>query len=952
MAFLKNSERLSEVLDLFLLPNYNIVSTTYLDLLLTHIVEHINKCNKNDYEHCVLFQKWVLKALNLWSSDDKPSQPIIIFTLKLVGIISRNELWFHYWQSEDVYNKLCNIFKLREDNLSSSVKMAYTTMLSDLIQHRSGRQWVIESEVWRDIVKHAHWNHTMYVTRESQNFLWLLLLNEQQNTNFCKEIILAIAAPLITNSFESQVCQKFEENYLEQNKLLCTTLDLLTSIMENTLFANVDNAIPELCQEVIDLDMRVKALFEACISTKLLPHVHKLLLLCFVVPLRRAIREEQETISADISYKFCYEICYISMMLLSKNYIIEIVKTNKFLMIYWKKLQLLRKFDISQQYKFEHQAITLMIMPLCVCIKHTYITHDLFDMFIDKMCDVTGTIVQRLAYNIRDSVYKNDLPLPHICKVSIDILLEITDIMDRDIAVIAFQTLCHVLKNFVPEICNETSNVGTNNATNLENGSRKYTIVSPLEGNPIVDQPALLASLLNGLAVITEKFKLNWRECVETICLLSLAQEILKHAGITLVVAIKALKVCKLAIQNFMAPNLVLLVETDNHMNEIGPTLFKRLHDVNWEVRDSVFEVLNTIAAISEHKYPAFQDFLLTNNFLEVSLEIAKTDSESYVRASALAFISTTVRINKLWEEKLSQLNLLDHAIDVLNNESEAIVRKEAVILVKELYVHYKWSKNVIDSMTRAMSTAAVFDLHWEVKTNALEFWSHFVKSHLSDQGVLDDHFPEVTFSKEHRKIVSLNETEIKRRLNKALDELAKQNCLGVLLVTLEDDSDFEVCRTSAAIISKLKSFLLKYKLDEPLPKLPLPKDSATIDTSYIKYEISNKIANSNSEERFTDSTNVIEEIVDANDANLLASIYKNSMKMDEEPQSTEEKTFQCISCVTRQTFLQSIFDSDIETIIEEKSRWLTTYTTSFESTLEDILTLYKQGDVNAMDCY
>ena len=65
-------------------------------------------------------------------------------------------------------------------------------------------------------------------------------------------------------------------------------------------------------------------------------------------------------------------------------------------------------------------------------------------------------------------------------------------------------------------------------------------------------------------------------------------------------ICVKALKICKLAIQNFMSPNLVLLTETDSHMKEIGPTLFKRLHDVNWEVRDSVLETLNTIAVISE----------------------------------------------------------------------------------------------------------------------------------------------------------------------------------------------------------------------------------------------------------------------------------------------------------------------------------------------------------------
>lgn len=332
-----------------------------------------------------------------------------------------------------------------------------------------------------------------------------------------------------------------------------------------------------------------------------------------------------------------------------------------------------------------------------------------------------------------------------------------------------------------------------------------------------------------------------------------------------------------------------------------------------------------------------------------MALEIAKTDSESYVRASALTFVSTTVRINNLWDEKLSDLDLPDTAIHLLNNESEAIVRREAVVLIKELYLHRKWPRNVIDSMSRAMSVAAVCDLHWEVKANALEYWKQFIKLHLADQGVLDGSFPKVTFSKEHRKIVSLNETEIKRRLNKALDELAKQNCLGVLLVTLEDDSDFEVCKASATIINKLKAFLLKYKLNEPLPELPLPKDSATMDSPYVKPPVNVSISKSGI---FDDSCNVIEEIVDANDANLLASIYKNSMKMDGEPEKTEEKTLQYLSCVTRETFLQAIFNSDVNAAIEEKSRWLTTYTSSFECVLEDILTMHQQGDVNSMDCY
>lgn len=49
MTSLKRDEKLSEVLELFLLPNYNVVSTSYLDLLLTHISENIKESKKVFY---------------------------------------------------------------------------------------------------------------------------------------------------------------------------------------------------------------------------------------------------------------------------------------------------------------------------------------------------------------------------------------------------------------------------------------------------------------------------------------------------------------------------------------------------------------------------------------------------------------------------------------------------------------------------------------------------------------------------------------------------------------------------------------------------------------------------------------------------------------------------------------------------------------------------------------
>lgn len=170
------------------------------------------------------------------------------------------------------------------------------------------------------------------------------------------------------------------------------------------------------------------------------------------------------------------------------------------------------------------------------------------------------------------------------------------------------------------------------------------------------------------------------------------------------------------------------------------------------------------------------------------------------------------------------------------------------------------------------------------------------------------------------------------------------------------------MCKTSAAIIDKLKSCLLKYKLDEPSPAEPLPENSAIYDTTYVKMTPSISLPVSEETRNFKD---IIDEIVDANDTNLLAMIYESSLNMDSEAMTTKEKEedegekeekkkkiLRHIPSVTRQDFLRAIFTSDIEAYIKERNHWLKMYTNSFESILDDILTMYKKKDVNSMDCY
>ncbi|XP_015590637.1 uncharacterized protein LOC107265565 [Cephus cinctus] len=978
MTTCNTTEKLDEVLQLFLLPDYNVVSTTYLDLLLSRIAQSDKLVEKSDFEYFNTFQHWVLKALETWSSGIKPCQAVTTFTLRLIGHIGKSEIHFHFWYRENLYNKICDVLNLHNDKLSVSVKMAYVDMLSSLCTHTSGRHWILESGVWKDVIRLAHCNQTIYVTRESQKFIWTLLLHESQRPHICTPIILEAARPFTDNTVHNEFQKVLEETYLDQNKYLCSTIILLTSIIENTMFHSKENTIPLLVMELTNLEARIKALFEACISTTFFQHIHKLLVLLIFVKLKQGISPLTKVIDQDVINNFHEDYCYIHRLLLNKKFIKDTIKTQSYGLVFWKKLQNISNFKQPNEHKFEHQVICLMVLPLFISLRISYLNNDLFETYIDRMFDITCAPVQRLGYNMREIIYKSDICMESLSRYSLDQVLQIVHIMDRDVAVITFQTMCHVLKNYMIASSEESElyETDTSNLCNPQNPPKKRLNRSLFDGDAIQQYPCLLSSILNGLAIITEKFKIKWQESVETICLLSLAQDLLNNKQISSNITVQALKICKLSIENFMPPQLALLVDNHGHIDDLGPTLYRRIHDPNWEVRDSVLETLKTIAMISEYKYPAFQKFLVKNDFLQMAVSITLSDAESYVRASALSFLAITVRINELWEEKLCDANLADITIQLMAEETEAIVRREAVILMKELYVHRKWSKSTVDIMSRSMAVAAVLDLHWEVKVNAIEYWKQFIISHFTDQGMLDGSFPSMTFSKEHRKIIALNETEIKRRIRKALDKLAEQSCLGILLAALEDESDFVVCKAAADVITQLKNFLLKYKIDEPVPDRPLPKDSATIDSSYKKESpppspptpstslpptTPTSSVTATSPTSFADSDvpmasdkgNILESIVESDDMNLLAAIYKDSLRVGgEELKLPDHNKLRVVAQVTQVEFLNTILNLDLNAYIEEKSRWLQTYTDSFESILDDILTVYHTKNVISMDCY
>lgn len=306
------------------------------------------------------------------------------------------------------------------------------------------------------------------------------------------------------------------------------------------------------------------------------------------------------------------------------------------------------------------------------------------------------------------------------------------------------------------------------------------------------------------------------------------------------------------------------------------------------------------------------QDIILKENFPDLVLKLSEGDPESIVRASALKCLQEIVKNSFLWErvkddnipvsppckpDRQYKRNFQQKILQTLTNETEGVVRSEAVSLMRHLFSHQELPEDIMPQIYSMMAAAATLDLHWEVKKEALNFWEKVIWERLRNQGMIDGAFPEVTFSKEHRKIVTLTQPEVQKRLNKVLLELSGHGCLEVLVSTVQNECDIEVVKRGVDIVKKFSAILKTYNVVR-CEEIRSPCSPSA------KSDCFNFAANSQ-------------------------DVQINGVKK----------------------FLEFV-RQDLDKLVENKTTWLKS-TDIFESVLDDTLRESENNDaINGMDCY
>lgn len=99
-----------------------------------------------------LFPEWIQEALLCWETNKhQPTQNVTRFTLELVCLLSRVEDKFNLLCSGNVYLRLIDLLNLTKDTCGPSVKLAFVKLLTAFLEHKSGIEWIVASDYWKQV---------------------------------------------------------------------------------------------------------------------------------------------------------------------------------------------------------------------------------------------------------------------------------------------------------------------------------------------------------------------------------------------------------------------------------------------------------------------------------------------------------------------------------------------------------------------------------------------------------------------------------------------------------------------------------------------------------------------------------------------------------------------------------------------------------------------------------
>ncbi|KAJ8728372.1 hypothetical protein PYW08_016757 [Mythimna loreyi] len=923
-------------------PNY-VLDNYYADGLITKLSD----CS--DPEVAFLKSAPLLSDLIIDALDkaDNAHITVKVFFTRVLAIASQKELHFAKMFASQGDRMLAGFKEICTPNTSPSIRVAYMEAALKIVTHNSGIAWLLKTGVWKEILSLCNEKPTVFVVRQIYKFMseFLWKLNDLNDADNIRIIVNHLIQPIrkydfinvqsLTSEEEEEICIAVEptvqillSTVSKECRIQNTTLLMKILIKEFTISNYLYVAYDRIRRDDLSLAF-LKLMFWLTLA--------KVFLAKPMLPGTLYSAEDFLEVAA-----FNFNVIQSFVQRRSATLVLDFCSACN---IIWNKLCQdkepgMYQEDDQKRIKMKNQMLFVFLVPVLVFVTYgkpqSALTDQRIHDYIERLLNLSCEYTAKAAYALRDLTEQLDTLA--VILQCVKKLIHLKDHLNDEQANLVFQALFYVLQEYNPLDMN-----GDPKLEHFEDGEEKNLVMTY-----VMDSV---------LSLVTHR-NINWHESVEIMCLYNIVINNLERSNLSCKFVVVSLKVIGLTMKKFLQPNLTLLVDAQpgGSIHDLGKLIYRKMQDRHWEIRDTALELLYICTDIAYIKFPPFQKQILENNLINVAATIAFNDYEPYVQVSALKCIGAASRINSVWDQLIAEFpDIKNRLLYILRNSEEGIVRKEACNVLSNLYQNMKLCPGFTQTLYEHMVSSALTDFHWEVQISALNFWKRVYYTLLNGQGMLDGNFPPVTFSRETRKIVTLNEAEIQKRLLKILDELAAIGCLTVFVTLLHDQTEVCIMDATLNIAQELYDILKRYNV----PELLTPKEGEITSIEELGYTDKEHIkeekdeVDDNIEMLDENPENIIQDILNADDVNLLANIYERHMTIEGNktvpPLKPKIKLVRFASPYLFTTYLKN---TDLKQIIEDKRKW-NDGIRSLSSLLDDVLGLYEVNqEANSLDCY
>ncbi|XP_063705871.1 uncharacterized protein LOC134834965 [Culicoides brevitarsis] len=851
------------------------------------------------------------------------------FGLKLLGLLCRSEDIFNCFLRDGVIQQV--IDHHANDHLSDArLQHAYIMILRAMTTHNSGLQVIKSQNLWRVCMK-EHSKSTYYLVRESATLLYDILrqLDLAGERIVLREVLAALLSPLM-DSNEPWLTDSIKVNDQENYENLVKMLERLENLLILMYNAKEETTLAYELIIGFALDKKLWSSTLFCINRDYQVKLLRVATYANFVQYGYMRIPETDTTLKPMDLREFYVNFYNFI-----GYCIQYRDPNLILML----MELTNHLCYNMQEKspadiitknnltFGDQVLILQLLPVLFKIKKFQCTkskcmEEFCEKFFSTVCEQTV----RHMYALRDVINQTSVCIGVVAVKSVKGLISMSNYLSRSRGILAFQGLIYILKEYVPDTETKT----------LPNGFKKTDLV--------LECSNLLSIIFSGLHTFVQKFNISWTDCMESTSIVDLSLSLLNNPSLSGRLSVQALNLVRLAIEHFLSPNMVLLMDNleGSPLEKLGPTIVKRLQDNEGDVRNATAELLVSVVEISRSKFPGFKKHILINKICPMIVDITENDRDPYVRCSALRCLSQMVEIKQFWVHVFASMNLIDRLLLIVREEPEGIIRTRATGCLVSISAHQQLPTDIVETLFSTMAHLATNDLYYDVKTQAINFWSAYLEELFHNQGALDGKFPKETFSREHKKIVQLTPDQIKRRLTKIIDAFSAKGGFGVLLAVLYDESDIEVVKACVTMIQNFMSRLWQYNY---VTKSPEKITEISINGHYrppVSDEDINLLAKAYAKLRTSETTNGSCTIDEMNEDDE-AMMNGNSVKID-------AKYYKIFTTISGDEFIDIISRVNLEGIINGKTEWLQS-TQGLDSVLDDVILSFT-AEKYEMECY